>query len=53
MKELLKELNEAFVMTNHIPVTGDAVDAMAVLRAKLRKVYTDIESLATEECHAE
>ena len=45
MKEILKEINEAFIMISRIPVTGDAVDAMAVARAKLRKVHEELEKL--------
>ena len=48
MKDLMKEINEAFIMISRIPVTGDAVDAMAVARAKLRKVHEELEKLDKE-----
>ena len=50
MRELLKEINEAFVMISRIPVTGDAVDAMAVARAKLRKVHEELSKFEDDEC---
>ncbi len=53
MKELMKDINEAFVMVSGIPVTGDAVDAVAVVRAKLRKVYAELERLDAEAHHEE
>lgn len=48
MGELTKELQEAYQVISSIPVTGDAVDAMAVARAKLRKVYTELTKLSEE-----
>lgn len=45
MKELMNEINEAFIMISRIPVTGDAVDAMAVARAKLRKVHEELSRI--------
>jgi hypothetical protein len=48
-KELLNEINSAFIMISRIPVTGDSVDAMAVARAKLRKVYEAIEQMEEEQ----
>lgn len=45
MDEILNELDSAFRTLSTIPVTGDAVDAMAVTRAKLRKVYAELVEL--------
>ena len=44
MDDILNELNTIFRIVSSIPVTGDAVDSMAAVRAKLRKVYADIEA---------
>ena len=43
MDEIMKDLEAAFKATSAIPVTGDAVDALALVRNKLRKVYTAVE----------
>ena len=39
MKEVKKHLEEAFRLASSIPVKGDAVDVMAVVRNNLRTVY--------------
>ena len=43
MEEIMKDLEAAFKATAIIPVTGDAVDALALIRAKLRKAYSELE----------
>ena len=48
MDELMKDLEAAFKATSAIPVTGDAVDALALVRNKLRKVYTAVERIDAE-----
>lgn len=48
MDEIIKELNDAYQVISSIPVTGDSVDAMAVARAKLRKVYTELKNMSEE-----
>ena len=48
-KNILNEINSAFIMLSRIPVTGDSVDAMAVARAKLRKVYGELEKADNKE----
>lgn len=48
MNEILKELDAVFQTISSIPVTHDSVDAMAVARAKLRKVYAQLKDLAEE-----
>ena len=42
MEEIMKDLEAAFKATAIIPVTGDAVDALALIRAKLRKAYSEL-----------
>ena len=48
MEEVMKYLEAAFKATSAIPVTGDAVDALAVVRANLRKAYAEAEKIDTE-----
>ena len=48
MNDILNELKSAFQVLSSIPVQGDAVDYMAVVRAKLRKVYTELEKIESE-----
>lgn len=48
MKEIMKDLEAAFKATAIIPVTGDAVDALALIRAKLRKAYSELEKFDGE-----
>ena len=43
MDEIMKELDVVYKTVSSIPVTGDAVDAMAVVRAKLRKIYAELD----------
>ena len=45
MAEIMKDLETAFKATSAIPVTGDAVDALAVVRANLRKAYVEAEKI--------
>ena len=46
--EIALELNAIYQMISSIPVTGDAVDTMASVRARLRKVYADVKKLEGE-----
>ena len=48
MEEVMKYLEAAFKATSAIPVTGDAVDALAVVRANLRKAYAEAEKIDAE-----
>lgn len=48
MDEIIKELNEAYQIISSIPVTGDSVDALAVARAKMRKVYAELKNMSEE-----
>ena len=48
MEEIMKELDSVYKTVSSIPVTGDAVDAMAVVRAKLRKIYAELDKVKEE-----
>lgn len=48
MDDILNEINEIYQAVSSIPVTGDAVDTVAVTRAKLRKVYADLKKFNEE-----
>ena len=48
MDEIMKDLEIAFKAISAIPVTGDAVDALALVRNKLRKVYTAVEKIGAD-----
>ena len=45
MDEILKDLEAAFKATSAISDTGDADDALAVVRANLRKAYAEAEKI--------
>lgn len=45
MEKILKELESTFNIISVIPVSGNAVDAMADARAKLRYVYAELKKL--------
>ena len=49
MNKLLQELETAYKASSTIPVTGDAVDALALIRTKLRKVYIELEKIDSEK----
>ena len=49
MTELLNDLDVAFRMISSIAVSGDAVDAIAVARAKIRKVHEELSKTTTTE----
>lgn len=46
--QIMIELNGIYQAVSSIPVTGDAVDTMATVRARLRKVYADVKKLNEE-----
>lgn len=48
MDNILNELSSIFRLVSSVPVTGDAIDTIAVARAKLKAVYRDIESMNKE-----
>ena len=45
MEELRKEVNAIYQLISVVPVSGDAVDAIAAARAKLKKVYSELEKM--------
>lgn len=49
MENILKELDMAFGLISSIPVSGEAVDTMAVARQKLRGVYAELKKLSAEK----
>lgn len=48
MDEILKELEAVYQTISSIPVTHDSVDAMAVARSKLRKIYAQMKEVNAE-----
>ena len=48
MDEIMKDLEVAFKATSAIPVTGDAVDVLALIRNKLRKAYASAEKIVAD-----
>lgn len=44
MDEILKELDLVYKAISSIPVTYDSVDTMAVARAKLRNIYSQLSN---------
>ncbi len=53
MEKILDEIGTAFKVISSIPVSGDAVDAIAVARDKLRKAYAGLDELNKEKKKAE
>jgi hypothetical protein len=53
MKEILKQLNDAYVLLARIPVTGDSVDVLAAARAALREVWGKLQKMEAGERRAE
>lgn len=49
MNKIMQDLETAYKASSNIPVTGDAVDALALIRTKLRKVYTELEKIDSEK----
>lgn len=45
MKEIMQDLNTAYQAISSIPVTGDAVDAMALARVKLRNAHEKLKEI--------
>lgn len=46
MDEIMKNLDMAYGLISSIPVSGEAVDTMAVARQKLRGVYAELKKLS-------
>lgn len=53
MDEILKELETVYQTISSIPVTHDSVDAMAVARSKLRKIYAQMKEVNAESTRKE
>lgn len=53
MDEILKELETVYQTISSIPVTHDSVDAMAVARSKLRKIYAQTKEVNVESTRKE
>lgn len=53
MDEILKELESVYQIISSIPVTHDSVDAMAVARSKLRKIYARLKETNAESTRKE
>lgn len=49
MDEMIKEVDAIYRMISTIAVSGDAVDAVAAVRAKLRKLYAAMEHMTPQE----
>ena len=48
MKKIKQHLEEAFQLASSIPIQGDAVDVMAVVRVNLRTAYRLLEEKESE-----
>lgn len=53
MDEILKDLESVYQIISNIPVTHDSVDAMAVARSKLRKIYAQLKETNAESTRKE
>ena len=45
LQELQKQVNDIFLMTSTLTVSGDAIDVVAAVRASLRNLYENIAKL--------
>lgn len=48
MQEIKSELESVYKLISGLTVSGDNVDIVAAVRAKLRKVYADIDKIPVE-----
>lgn len=48
MKELKEEINSAYKLLSTLQVSGDVVDVVAAVRAKLRRAYSLAEGKEKE-----
>lgn len=46
MEKLKNHLDKAFQYISKLPVSGDAVDLMALVRVELRSAWKEVEKLA-------
>ena len=49
MTEVQKELNKVYQMISSLAVSGDTVDVIAAVRAKLRFVSAELDKMEAEE----
>ena len=49
MDNILKHLDKAFLFVSDIPVKGDDVEKMAVVRQELREAYSSAKRMKEEE----
>ena len=49
MEKLKNHLDKAFQYISKLPVTGDAVDLMALVRMELRSAWKEVEKLTEQE----
>ena len=49
MNETIKELEAAFKLLSTVAVSGDAVDVMAMVRNKLRKIHAELKKMEVEQ----
>ena len=49
MTDIVKELDTALAILSALSVSGNAVDAMAAAKAKIRKAKTEIEKRDNKE----
>jgi hypothetical protein len=45
VNDILKEIDTVFRLVSSIPVTGDSVDTVAVIRAKLRSIHGELKNM--------
>lgn len=48
MQEIKSELESVYKLISGLTVSGDNVDIVAAVRAKLRKIYADIDKIPVE-----
>lgn len=53
MEKLMKQVNDIYAIASSITVRGDAVDAMAAIRAKLRTLYASLKAMETDTVQKE
>lgn len=46
MNDIMNDIDAAFRMISTIPVSGDAVDAVAAARSKLRSAYAKLKEVS-------
>lgn len=53
MDNILKHLDKAFLFLSDIPVKGEDVEKMAVVRQELREAYSSAKRMKEEEEHSD